>query len=58
MEDIQTAQVQESIKLEKNSRGYNWESRVIFLAGDTEESFRKRIIDRNEFMLKQFGGEE
>lgn len=49
--EVPKTEQSESIKLYKNSRGYNWEIRI--LSNDID-----RIIELNNKMVAEFGGGE
>lgn len=44
-----------SIKLEKNTKGYNWE---ISYAGEDIEAVLTKIREANEKLTKEYGGEK
>ncbi|MGF7431065.1 hypothetical protein PQV03_09910 [Thermoanaerobacterium thermosaccharolyticum] len=44
-----------SIKLEKNTKGYNWE---ISYAGEDIEAVLTRIREANEKLQKEYGGDK
>lgn len=55
-EDIRLAIDQkESVKLEHNSRGYNWEIKLIIENKD-DEAMLKRLKELNEKLVGEYGG--
>ena len=51
------AQAQESIKIEKNTRGYNWSIRVVRQPGEDDDSLLDRL-GRLDYRLRQEYGVE
>ncbi len=48
---------QESVKLERNSRGYNWSVRVVRREGETDAELLARLDGLNARLKQQYGGE-
>ena len=55
-EEIETLSQQETIKLFKNSRGINWETKVLKNKDETEEAFRLRLKDRFDYLQMEYTG--
>jgi hypothetical protein len=56
MPEISTAEKErESLKLTKNSRGYNWEIRIFPKKDQQDNDWIKRIEVINNEMLKRYG---
>jgi len=48
----------ESIKLTKNSKGYNWEIKIIDFDKKGIESYFERLEKINDFMVLKYGCKE
>lgn len=45
----------ESIKVERNSKGYNWAIRLVKQEGQTDADWLRRLADLNREMQRQYG---
>jgi uncharacterized protein (UPF0335 family) len=45
----------ESIKVYKNTKGNNFDTKVLKEKTETEEQFRKRLKDRYDYLLETYG---
>jgi hypothetical protein len=57
MEDTQFTQERESIKVFKNTKGYNWEFRIVRDKGETEDDFIKRSKRIDDKLKENYGGD-
>ena len=48
----------ESVKLSKNSKGYNWDIRLVAKEGQVDQNFLSRLSGINQIMLEEYGGGE
>lgn len=53
--DIESAQQADTIKLYKNSKGVNFDTKVVMQKLETEEGFRKRLKDRYDYLMAEYG---
>jgi len=53
----QENQTQESVKLERNTKGYNWSIRLVFMPGETEDDFLRRLSRIDRQLRLEYGGE-
>jgi hypothetical protein len=52
----QENQFQESVKLEKNTRGYNWSIRLVLRPGEADGELMARLRAMNEGLEREYGG--
>lgn len=48
----------ESLKLERNSKGYNWEIKLLKNEGETDEDVFKRVQALNQLYVDNYGSGE
>lgn len=52
----QEAVEQESVKIERNTKGYNWSVRVIRRPGESDDDLLDRLSAMNDRLRAEYGG--